>query len=64
MPYDTEFLRRTVVFGILVVIGAKLIDVVVAGVLGISDTIIVAGTLVLLVGYVLWNIGRNGLSME
>lgn len=64
MPYDTDILRQIAIFGIFVVIGAQLIDVIVAGVLGISDTVIVVGTLVLLVGYILVNVARNRLSAE
>lgn len=64
MPYDYEILRQVAIYGVFLIIGAKLIDVVVAGVLGISDTVIVVGTLVLLVGYVPWNIARNGLFTE
>lgn len=62
MAYNTAVLRRIALFSIAVVIGMVLIDVIVAGVLGISDAIIVAATVVLLGGYGLLTVLGNCLS--
>lgn len=64
MPYDMGAFRQTAIYGMLGVAVILFIDVIFAGVLGLSDAVIVVIMFILLSGYFSVYAQRNHLSTE